>query len=46
MRSLGQNPKETELQDMINEFDADGSGCIDFKGLFLSLRLFFLNLAY
>ncbi|CAG5114710.1 unnamed protein product, partial [Candidula unifasciata] len=30
MRSMGQNPTETELQDMINEVDADGSGAIDF----------------
>merc|ERR1711865_1166306 len=30
MRSLGQNPTESELQDMINEVDADGSGTIDF----------------
>jgi len=30
MRSLGQNPSEAELRDMINEVDADGSGTIDF----------------
>ena len=36
MRSLGQNPTEAELQDMINEVDADGSGTIDFPE-FLSM---------
>ena len=36
MRSSGQNPTEAELQDMINEVDADGNGTIDFPE-FLSL---------
>lgn len=32
MRSLGQNPTETELEDMINEVDTDQSGTIEFDG--------------
>ncbi|KAJ5067195.1 calmodulin-7 [Anaeramoeba ignava] len=30
MRSLGQNPTESEIKDMINEVDIDGNGVIDF----------------
>lgn len=30
MRSLGQNPSEGELTDMINEVDVDNDGIIDF----------------
>ena len=30
MRSLDQNPTDSELRDMINEVDADGSGTIEF----------------
>ena len=30
MRSIGQDPTEAELQDMINDRDSDGSGTLDF----------------
>jgi len=31
MRSLGQNPTESVLQNMLNEVDSDGNGYIDFS---------------
>lgn len=39
MRSLGQNPTEAELQDMIAEVDADGNGTIDFRSLLSTLEI-------
>ena len=32
MRSLGQNPTDEELHDMISEVDIDNTGSIDFNG--------------
>ncbi|KAK3578512.1 hypothetical protein CHS0354_007765 [Potamilus streckersoni] len=31
MRSLGQNPMESEIQEMVKEVDVDGNGTIDFQ---------------
>jgi calmodulin len=38
MRSLGQNPTEGEIQDMINDADPKGRGTIEF-GAFLTLMV-------
>lgn len=32
MKSLGQNPTKTEIEDMVNEVDTDRNGSIDFDG--------------
>ena len=40
MRSLGQNPTDAEVQDMINEVDVDGSGAIEFPEFCVSLLTF------
>lgn len=36
MRSLGQEPSQTELEDILNEIDKDGSGSIEFDGMSFS----------
>ena len=45
MRSLGQNPTDAEVQDMINEVDVDGSGAIEFPEFCVSL-LFRLGIIF
>jgi len=37
MCSLGLNPTEPDLQDIIDELDADGSGTIDFPGMSMNI---------
>lgn len=44
MRSLGQNPTESELQDIVNELDVDHTGTIDFDGNTASLTQYIVIL--
>jgi calmodulin len=37
MRSLGQNPTEEELQEIIHEVDPSGKGTIDFPRFLISM---------
>jgi len=37
MRSIGQNPSEAEIQDMVNTVDKDGTGNIDFPEFLLMM---------
>jgi Ca2+-binding EF-hand superfamily protein len=34
MKSLGLNPSEDELEDILNEVDVDKNGSVDFNGSF------------
>ena len=42
MRSLGQNPSEEELVEMVEEADSDGNGSIEFHE-FLGLMVHLMN---
>merc|ERR1712183_384652 len=39
MRSIGQNPSEAEIADMVNQVDKDGTGMIDFPEFLMMMSL-------
>jgi len=39
MKSIGQNPSEAEIQDMVNQVDKDGTGSIDFPEFLMMMSL-------
>merc|ERR1711893_507360 len=39
MKSVGQNPSEAEIQDMVNQVDKDGTGSIDFPEFLMMMSL-------
>jgi len=43
MRSLGQNPSEADIKDLINEVDADGLFFIMFRLIFKVTNLYVLT---
>lgn len=45
MRSLGQDPTEDELKDMIHDVDSDNNGTIDFNE-FLTIMSRYVNIIY
>merc|ERR1712109_362857 len=39
MKSVGQNPSEAEVQDMVSQVDTDGTGSIDFPEVLMMMCL-------
>ena len=43
LRTMGQNPTDSEVNDMINEVDVDGSGVLDFDEFVTFVRRLMRN---
>merc|ERR1719362_2597202 len=39
MKTIGQNPSEAEIQDMVNQVDKDGTGSIDFPEFLMMMAI-------